>query len=65
MMFSEHLKRELDKLSNDGELILQVRSKCNDGMVSTKWIELNITTEELYEALVYANDNRHNIWEVI
>ena len=64
MMFSEHLKRELDKLSNDGELKVQVRSKCVDGMVSTKWIELPITAEELYEALVYAHDNRANIWEV-
>ena len=64
MQFNEILQRELDKLSNDGELVIQVRSKCTEGTINTKWMELPISTEELFEALVYAYDNRANIWEV-
>lgn len=45
MQFNEILQRELDKLSNDGELVIQVRSKCTEGTLQTKWIELPISTE--------------------
>lgn len=64
MMFNEVLQRELDKLSNDGELTIQFQSKSEDGVITTKRISTLLTTHELFEVLVLANDDKANIWEV-